>query len=99
MAPEKYVSQDELRSLFNDGRYYQRMQEGEFIPEVTDVGPSPSRFPGEVRSQTVAYIDQTGRTIVIVHQYGYDNGDVAEGTLPDPKFIFESGVRHKLLRA
>ena len=99
MAPEKYVSQDELRSLFSHGRYYERMQQGEFMPEVHDVGPSPSRFSSDVRSQTVAYIDQAGRTIVIVHQYGYDNGDVAENALPDPKFIFEKGVRYKLLRA
>ncbi|MGH2728279.1 MAG: hypothetical protein ACRDKS_15025, partial [Actinomycetota bacterium] len=98
MAPEKYVSPDELRSLFNEGRYYERMQEGELMPEVIDVGPSPSRFPRDIRSQTVAYLDQARRTIVIVHQYGYDNGDVAEGTLPDPRFLFEDGIRYKLLR-
>lgn len=98
MAPEKYVSADELRTMFNEGRYYERMQEGEFLPEVTDIGPSPTHFSADIRSQIVAYIDQAGRTVAIVHQYGYDNGDVAEGTQPDPKFLFEQGVRLKLRR-
>jgi hypothetical protein len=99
MAPEKYVSRDDLRTLFNEGKYYARMQSGEFTPEVTDVGKSPARFPSGVRSQTVAYLDHAGRTVGIVHQYGHQNGDVAEGAQPDPKFLFKDGVRYKLLRA
>lgn len=98
MAPEKYVSDADLRTYFNDGRYYERMQDGEFLPEVTEVGPAPARFPARVRSQIVAYVDQTGMTIAIVHQYGYENGDIAEGTRPDPKFLFKDGVRYKRTR-
>ena len=98
MAPEKYVTPDELRELFNDGSYYERLQQGEFTPEITDVGRAPARFPVSVRSQMVTYMDRSGRTIAVVHQYGYDNGDVVEGTDPDPKFLFKDGVRYKLLR-
>jgi hypothetical protein len=36
-----------------------------------------------------------GRTVVIAHQYGTQSGDPVAGTLPDPKFIFEGGVRYK----
>ena len=99
MAPEKYVTATQLRALFNNGSYYQRMHSGELTPEVTDVGPAPSRFPKTVRSQMVAYRDQDGMTIAIVHQYGYKNADASEGTLPDPKFLFQDGVRYKLLRS
>ena len=97
-APEKYVTEAELRHRFNGGSYYERLQNGEFMPEITDIGPAPAGYPSSARSQIVAYIDQQGRTIAIVHQYGTEYGDAAGDSLPDPKFLFEGGVRYKLAR-
>jgi hypothetical protein len=97
-APKKYVTADELRDRFNGGNYYERLQTGEFKPEITDVGPAPAHFGADARSQIVAYVDQNGRTVAIVHQYGTRYGDAAKDSLPDPKFLFEGGVRYSLLR-
>jgi hypothetical protein len=96
--PLKYVTPGELRKRFNDGRYFERLQVGEFVAQVPDIGQAPARFPGDIRSQIVAYLDQSGLTVAIVHQYGRQNADPAEGTRPDPKFLFEGGVRYKLSR-
>lgn len=74
------------------------MREGEFTTEVTVVGPAPSRLPAGLESQMVTYRDKNGLTIAIVHQYGDNKGNPAPGTLPDPKFLFEDGVRYKLSR-
>ena len=99
MAREEYLSPRELRARFNVGGYYERAQSGELSLEITDIGRAPARFPKTVRSQIVTYLSSTGRTLAITHQYGYANGDVVEGTLPDPKFLFEDGIRYKPLRS
>ncbi len=43
----------------------------------------------------ITYLDQWDRTIVIAHQYGRPNGDPTPRTFPDPKFLFEDGIRYK----
>jgi hypothetical protein len=44
----------------------------------------------------IRYEDQHGHTIAWAHQYGHPNGQPIRGTRPDPKFLFEDGVRYKL---
>src|SRR5256885_3744682 len=95
-APVERVSARSLRARFNDGRYYERLQEGEFHQEILDVGPAPARFPDGTRSQMITYRDKQERTIVIAHQYGRQDGVPALGTKPDPKFMFEAGVPYKV---
>src|SRR6266511_2184433 len=95
-APVERVSAKALRARFNNGRYYERLQEGEFhLGEIVDVGPGPVRFPAGTRSQMVTYLDEQDLTVVIAHQYGRQDGTPALGTKPDPKFMFEGGVRYK----
>jgi hypothetical protein len=95
-APVERVSAKALRALFNDGRYYERLQEGEFhLGEIVDVGRAPARFPAGTRSQMVTYLNEQNLTVVIAHQYGRQDGTPALGTKPDPKFMFERGVRYK----
>lgn len=49
----------------------------------------------DTRSQTVTFVDQGGRTVVRAHEKaGRPNGEPAEGTWADPKYIFERGVRY-----
>lgn len=91
MPPSQYVSPDEIRKRFNEGRYFERLQEGEFVADVTDVGPS--RLVSGARSQTVRYRTQQGQTVAIVHQDGDPLGNPAPGRLPDPKYLFDKGVR------
>jgi hypothetical protein len=97
-APLKYCSPVDLRKRFNEGRYRERLEQGEFVPEITIVGLAPARFPAGTASQIISYLDHNARTIAIVHQYGDTLGNPAAGTEPDPKFLFEGGVRYKLSR-
>lgn len=47
----------------------------------------------------IAYSDADGRTIAFAHQYGLPDGTPIHSrgrqTRPDPKFLFEDGVRYK----
>ena len=96
--PVQYVSPSEIRHRFNEGRYFERLQEGEFVAEVTIVRPAPTRFARGTTSQMVAYRDHAGRTVAIVHQYGDAHGNPARGTLPDPKYLFDGATRYKVSR-
>jgi hypothetical protein len=97
-APLKYVSAESLRDRFNGGRYRERLEQGEFKPDITMIGPAPARFPATTQSQIVGYRDAAGRTVAIVHQYADQWGNPAAGTEPDPKFLFDKGVRYKVSR-
>jgi hypothetical protein len=98
-APQVKLSAADIQRRFNEGRYFERLRDDEdetvHLGDVEDVGPAPRRYPAGTRSQVVTYLDQWDRTIVIAHQYGRPNGDPIQGTLPDPKFLFEDGVRSK----
>jgi hypothetical protein len=98
MAPPlERVSAAALQERFNRGRYLERLRQGEFhVGEIQDVGPPPRGCPRGTRSQTVEFLDQNGRTIAWVHEKaGRPNGEPAEGTWADPKYLFEDGVRYK----
>lgn len=101
-APLEWLTPEQIQARFNTGGYYERMQDDDdqsvHLGEIEDVAPSPSDFPTYVRSQMVTYLDQFDDTIVIAHQNGRSNGLAAEGTRPDPKYLFEGGVRYKALR-
>jgi hypothetical protein len=99
--PTQYVTCDEIRRVFAEGRYFQRFQAGEFDFEVKDLGP-PLRREGEqlprgCREQIVRYFERdTGRTVALVHQRaGDDYGNPAPRTWADPKYVFHGGVRYK----
>lgn len=84
---------------FNAGLYYERFldddDESVHLGEIEEVGDAPKPHKREIRSQMVTYLDKWDRTIVIAHQYGRKDGTAAKGTRPDPKFIYEGGVRYK----
>jgi hypothetical protein len=88
-----------MRARFNAGRYFERAIDSNdssvHIGAVVDVGPAPRRYPRGNRSQMVEYLDRFDRTIAHVHQYGRQSGRPCRGTLPDPKYLYEGGVRYK----
>jgi hypothetical protein len=65
------VSADRLRAMFNEGRYYEHLLEGELVAEVGyNRHPCPPRVnePYCTRSQLVHYYDlQQGRKVASVH--------------------------------
>jgi hypothetical protein len=98
-APQEHLSTAAIQKRFNEGRYFERCMddsdESVHLGEIVDIGPAPPNFPTSIRSQMVAYLDQWDRTVMWAHQHGRSDGTPAEGTRPDPKFLFEGGVRYK----
>jgi hypothetical protein len=88
------VADQELRRMFNEGRYWERMNSGEFFEVLYREGhPSPkdSHEPPCTRSQIIAYLDARGRQVAIVHQYLRKDGKLGGSGRPDPKKLFHQG--------
>ncbi|HEV2195038.1 MAG TPA: hypothetical protein VGR55_05630 [Candidatus Acidoferrum sp.] len=88
------VANQELRRMFNEGRYWERMKAGEFFEVLYREGhPSPrdSHEPPCTRSQIIAYLDGQGRQVAIVHQYLRKDGHLGGSGQPDPKKLFHQG--------
>jgi len=92
-----------MRLRFNASEYARRANDATdpsvSVREIVDRGPAPAWAPAGARSQIIAYSDAYGATIAIAHQYGLPDGTPIKSrgrrTRPDPKFIFEDGVRYK----
>jgi hypothetical protein len=86
-----------MQRRFNDGRYWDRMQAGEFTEVIIDTHPNTiypevlERHPGAT-SVTAHYRDATGKTVAEVHYFRMPDGTVIPGKRPDPKLLFEDGV-------
>lgn len=93
--PVKVVGPWILRRMFNKGRYWQRAQSGALRQRIRRNGhPSPPLAPEPVctRSQTVSYLDNSGREVALVHQYVRSDGTLGASGKPDPKRLYENGV-------
>lgn len=89
-----------MRRRFNDGKYWERVKNGELRPVVLGEGtPQPEMLakepPGTV-SQSLSYRDQNNDEIARVHQYLRTDGTVGASGLPDPKRLFEGGVLYRI---
>lgn len=81
--------------MFNEGKYWERAKKGELRERVRkDSHPSPPRAPEPscTRSQIIAYIDDNGEKVALVHQYVRPDGRLGAGRRPDPKRLLEGGV-------
>lgn len=93
-----YVSRQRIRALFNQGRYWERARNGEFILEYIynkPAGPEAGQTQG-TKSQVVAYINSNGGQIALVHQYLKRDGTLGGSGKPDPKELLEDDVLYKI---
>jgi hypothetical protein len=76
--------------MFNDGRYLERLQSGEFteLPR-RDKHPAPAKAnqPFCTRSQMISYLDLAGYRVANVHRYLRPDGTLGGSGLPDPKAL------------
>lgn len=89
------VSASEIRRLFNDGGFLSLVRSGKLRPGlVAESHPSPPRasLPLCTRSQILAYTDEHGTKVAIVHQYVRPDGSIGASGLPDPKKLLLNGV-------
>lgn len=98
-SPNPRLTVPEMRRRFNEGKYWERMKAGEFLPVLIRRG-TPQRdvlekWP-EARSEYWSWRDGDGFEVARVHQYALPNGTIVASGRPDPKRLFEDGVVYHL---
>lgn len=91
----------ELRRLFNENRFWERVQEGELAVTVTRSRPAPietSSIPHGCQSQELRYFDKEGNEVARVHQYLKPDGTIGASGLPDPKRVLIGDTLYRLVR-
>ena len=106
--PEIRVTVTEMRKLFNEGNYQERIKKGEFRIVRKQHKPEPSalRDFGDIVSIGTYCFDDEGFEIVYTHHYESPNGDVLyrdkqTGTVylngrMDPKRMLHNGIQYHL---
>src|SRR5713226_8263399 len=93
--PVQIVTASEIRRMFNEGGYWQKVDSGDLHEKpIRDGHPSPatSGQPFCTRSQLVAYLDARGRKVALVHQYVLTNGRLGGSGKPDPKQLLHEVI-------
>lgn len=87
----RYVSRTEIRRIFNNNEYHEKVQSGEFTRELLADRHlrrrRPSGDPFCTRSQKYAYKDGD-KYVATVHQYLRPDGTLGASGLPDPKRLY-----------
>ena len=94
------VMPHELRQMFNEGRYYERVKAGEFTQKVLKNRHPALPVANEpvcTRSQIIAYHDNSGNRIALVHQYLRRDGSLGASGQPDPKRLLSNGILYVVL--
>ena len=97
--PIKRIREFELRQMFNQGRYWERVQSGQLKSKImTDKHPSSNRAKEPIctRSQYIIYVNSQGQKVAGVHQYLRPDGKLGASGRPDPKELFQEGVLYIL---
>jgi hypothetical protein len=94
----KYVSAAELRKIFNDGRYVDLVAHGVLSEKPIREGtPSVNaNQPPGTKSQVLAYLNQDGRQVAVVHQYLRADGSLGGSGKPDPKKLLHENTLYIL---
>jgi hypothetical protein len=97
LPPHPRLSTEEMQRRFNEGKYWERMQAGEFTEVITEYHPTTAypevieRHPG-AKSVTTHYLDENGLLIAELHYFRMPDGTVIPDKRPDPKLLRENGV-------
>lgn len=87
--PIVYVSEEEIRTIFNDNRFYEKLLAGELVAsKKRNSHTAPDGEPYCTHSQIVNYYDKAGNRIAVVHQYERPDGTLGASGKPDPKRIW-----------
>lgn len=86
--PVRIVTPDKLREIFNEKKFWERAQSGELRQKILK-NRHPSlplaKEPFCTQSQIIAYYDDRGNRVALVHQYLRPDGTLGLSGRPDPK--------------
>jgi hypothetical protein len=81
--------------MFNNGCFRDRLRSGELrsIVKVSN-HPSPEKATEPVctLSEILAYLDDNGQQVALVHQFTRRDGSIGGSGLPDPKLLLIDGI-------
>lgn len=95
MPPVRVVSAAELRRMFNEHDFWARAQRGGLTQKLVDqshVSSPRSGLPICTWSQIIAYLDDKGSKVALVHQYLRPDGTLGASGRPDPKRLLLEGL-------
>lgn len=81
--------------MFNNQDFPGRLQRGELIARIVRDRPLTTArpaLPAGTRSQIIAYDNEAGTMLALVHQYLLSNGSLGASGLPDPKRLLFNGL-------
>jgi hypothetical protein len=89
-----YVTDWELRAMFNDYGYMAMIESGELNYRLA-ANNHPSRplaqVPHCTRSQMLSYLDKHGQELFRVHRYLLPDNTIGASGKPDPKRLYHDG--------
>jgi hypothetical protein len=99
--PIKRISVDEMRKRFNEGGYWEKVQNGEWTAHVLESNISRllTLETVEITSVMLSYRDATGNEMARVHQFQRPDGSIAASGRPDPKRMLQDGTLYRLEKA
>jgi hypothetical protein len=81
--------------MFNNHDFVGRLQRGELKARLVrehEFTASRPGLPAGTKSQIMAYDDNAGVMVALVHQYLLPNGALGASGLPDPKRLILNGL-------
>jgi hypothetical protein len=81
--------------MFNDHDFLGRLQRGELTARIVrerQLTTGRHGLPPGTRSQIIAYDDDAGVMVALVHQYLLSSGALGASGLPDPKRLLLNGL-------
>jgi hypothetical protein len=94
----EYISQQQLRRLFNEQGLWERALRGELRQAVVRQRPAASTlpFPDGTQTMIVDYYDDIGVRLARVHQYMLPDGSIGGSGRPDPKLVLLDGISYRV---
>lgn len=96
------VDPEQICAIFNEDRYWERAQTGEFTQVILeDRHPALMKAdePFCTQSQMVSYRDAAGNEVVRVHQYLRPDNTIGASGRPDPKRLLKNDVLYRLKKS
>src|SRR5215831_12979729 len=99
--PATRISEWDMRRLFNEGRFYERLLNGELVAveHVGDAQTFGARIPTGSKSKESLYFEKTtGQQVAQVHQFEKPSGELGASRKPDPKRLYIKGVTYAIVK-
>src|SRR5215475_9325533 len=96
--PIRRVTPEELRQIFNENLFWERVQAGEFREVILDQRPASTEYgqPPNTLSQSLSYRDGDDREMARVHRFLREDGSIGGSGRPDPKRVLYNGTLYRL---